>query len=105
MDLQGSRDGSNNLAITWTRRTRAFGGELTDGGTVLLDGVENYTLEMLDGPAGAVVTTIEDVLTNSYTYTAAAQTSDGYTPGNPIDVKVYQTSPLYGRGKGEEQEL
>jgi hypothetical protein len=105
IDVIGLRDGSNNLTIEWTRRSRSFGAELNDGGTPLVDDLELYDVEILDGPAGSVLRTFSDVTVNSQVYTAAQQTTDGLTPGDPVDVKIYQISPIYGRGKGEEEEV
>lgn len=36
--------------------------------------------------------------TPDWTYTAAMQTADGLTPGNPIHLKIYQVSAVSGRG-------
>lgn len=50
--VAGSRDGSDNLTLTWIRRTRV-GGEWLDGtGTVpVSEGAEAYEVDILDGPA------------------------------------------------------
>lgn len=91
-----SRDASNNITFTIDRRTRAFGGEFDSGGTPLVDDVEIYDLEIGSAP----IRTFSDINGPSQVYTAAEQTADGLTPGALISVvKVYQISPIYGRGK------
>lgn len=101
--LTGSRDGGNNLTIGWTRRTRYAGDWLNNSGAVPLNEVsEAYEIDILSGVT--VVRTI--TWTGSYdgdgnpteTYSAANQTTDGLTPGDPVDVKIYQMSGTVGRG-------
>ena len=95
VQIAGSRDGSNNLTSTWIRRARLYA-EWTDGVDVPLDEPsEAYELDVLDGVT--VVRTIT-AISPSVTYTAAQQTSDGLTPGDPVAVNVYQISSRVGRG-------
>jgi hypothetical protein len=96
--IEGDRDGSDNLTITWVRRTRR-GGELRGGtGTVpLSEDAEAYEVEILDG-GGDVVRTITDLASPTASYSAADQTTDGLTPGDPVAVRVYQMSGRVGRG-------
>jgi hypothetical protein len=101
-DINATRDGSNNLTIGWKRRSRAFGSEFVEGGVPLVDDVEEYDVEILDAPGGNVIRTFEGNTTPFALYTAAAQTADGLTPGDPVDVKIYQVSPIYHRGKALE---
>lgn len=101
--LTGARDGSNNLTIGWTRRTR-YGGRGLVGPTPLNEAVEAYEIDVLSGLT--VVRTITwvpgtydgDGLPTA-SYSAAEQTTDGLTPGNPVSVVVYQTSQDVGRGQ------
>jgi hypothetical protein len=160
VDAVGSRDGSNNLTITWIRRTRiAEGlqdaqdeplGEDTEaysvfvraGATKTITAVSNATAAVITSAAHGysasdtvilvgikgmpalegVVVVISAVTTNTFTvpvdtsgmpayvssgtaekilrtinvtaqtavYSAANQTSDGLTPGNPISVAIAQ---------------
>lgn len=101
-DVRGARDGSNNLTITWERRTR-YSGPMLDGlDTVPLnEESEAYEVDILDAN-GDVVRTIDGLSSETAAYSAANQTSDGFTPGDPIDVVVYQLSALVGRGFGAE---
>jgi hypothetical protein len=97
--VEGTRDGSNNLTITWTRRTR-MNGEWIDGGDVALgETSESYDIDVYDG--STVVRTIE-ATSETATYTAAQQTADGLTPGDQVDVIVYQISSVVDRGFGTE---
>ncbi|MFP3944751.1 MAG: phage tail protein, partial [Alphaproteobacteria bacterium] len=62
-NVQGSRDGSNDLTLTWSRRAR-LGGQLTDGvGAQLVETTESYEVDVLDGPGGSVVRTIDSGIT------------------------------------------
>ena len=100
--LTGARDGSNNLTIGWTRRTR-YGGRGLAGPTPLHEAVEAYEIDVYSGLS--VVRTISwvpgtyDVDGNpTAAYSAAHQTADGLTPGNPVSIKVFQISSDVGRG-------
>jgi hypothetical protein len=102
--MTGSRDGSNNLTIGWTRRTR-FGGDWQNntGSVPLNEDSEAYEIDILSG-----VTVLRTITWTPGTYdtdgnptaaySAANQTTDGLTPGNPVSVKIYQISAQVGRG-------
>lgn len=93
--IAGSRDGSNNLTITWVRRTRK-GGIVRDFKDVpVSEESEAYEVDVMDG--STVLRTIE-VTSETASYTAAQQTSDGLTPGDPVEVNIYQLSATMGRG-------
>jgi hypothetical protein len=96
-DLAGTRDGSNNLSLTWTRRTR-IGGEWLDGIEVvpLSEDSEAYQIDIYSGLT--VVRTIAVAGSPAASYSAAQQTADGLTPGNPVTLKCYQMSGEVGRG-------
>ncbi len=95
--IAGSRDGSNNLTITWIRRTRIFGGWADLADVPLGETEELYSVDVYDG--ATVVRTIS-VTAETASYTAAQQTTDGLTPGNDVDIIVYQISSVTGRGFG-----
>lgn len=94
VNLAGTRDGSNNLTITWKRRSRIGYGTL-NAIVPLGETVESYSLDVMSG--ATVVRTIASA-TQTAAYSAANQTTDGFTPGNPITVNVYQISATVGRG-------
>lgn len=98
-NIAGARDGSNNLTITWTRRSRIWGGWSIVTPPPLGEATELYDVEIWD----TGFTTLERTITPQPTsetasYSAAEQTSDGFTPGDPVGVIVYQISADVGRG-------
>jgi hypothetical protein len=97
--LRGTRDGSNNLTMTFIPRTR-IGGEWRDfinapiGELAELYDVEIYS----SGAFTTLLRTLTGLTSATASYTAAQQTTDGYTPGNTIYVRVFQVSATVGRG-------
>ena len=93
--IKGVRDSSNNLAITWIRRTRK-GGLLVDYKDVdLAELSEAYEIDILSGTT--VVRTISTT-TTSINYSAANQILDFGTVQASVNVKIYQISGYVGRG-------
>lgn len=95
--IDGSRDGSNNLTITWSRRSRRIAAALWT--PVLEEDSEKYLVYIMNG---AAIVRIFNPVTETELYTAAEQTSDGFTPGDPITVKIYQVSATVGNGYESE---
>ena len=97
-DVRVTLDASNNATLTWKRRsrriTRLFAPALTPREELL----EEYQVEFLNGP-----TPIRSTLPTTETegYTAAEQTSDGLTPGDPITFKLSQSSDVLTEGKSQ----
>jgi len=102
--LTGLRDSSNNLTISWKRRSRTLHKVLLQVAP-MLEARERYEIDILDTPGGNVLRTIEVEDATSVVYTAAQQTTDGFAPGNPIPIDIYQLSDLVGRGTGREVTL
>lgn len=96
--IHGERDGSNNLALTAVRRTRISAPDLGEGPVPLGEETEAYEVDILDGVD--VVRTISISGAPAATYTAAEQTADGLTPGDPVSLVWYQLSTVRGRGRG-----
>lgn len=95
VNVTGSRDGSNNLTIGFTRRGR-IGYEMTSGTDIpLSEESESYSVDIMNG--SDVLRTIATT-TQTASYTAAQQTTDGLTPGDPVTVRVFQISATVGRG-------
>lgn len=97
---RASRDGSNNLTGTFARRTRLSTRLLSSAGssTPLGESSESYEIDVYaDGTFTTVVRTITST-TETFTYSAANQTGDGFTPGDPIPLRIYQLSAVVGRG-------
>jgi len=106
--ITGSRDISNNLTIQWQRRVRLGAKNIAGGRLGLAEDTESYDVVIVDG-SGNVKRTFANVVPNSgpdwvspafphQLYSAANQTSDGFTPGDPIHVILYQNSVQVGRG-------
>lgn len=92
---RGARDSSNNLTITWKRRTRGFAPGIGYGSVALDEAAESYQIDIMSG--STVLRTITTT-TTSASYTAAQQTADGLTPGNTVSIRIYQMSAARGRG-------
>jgi uncharacterized membrane protein YgcG len=91
--VRGARDGSNNLTVTAIRRTRIGWQWVDNVDAPLGETSENYKMDVYSGMT--VVRTITNT-TLLFSYTAAQQTADGLTPGNPVHVKLYQKSGSTG---------
>ena len=101
--IAGSRDGSNDLTITWIRRNRLFGEWRSSVGVPMSEDSEAYEVDIIGDSSGDVLRTITGLSSPTATYTAAQQTTDGITPGDPVIVRVYQISALIGRGFAAEE--
>jgi hypothetical protein len=100
VNFSGSRDGSNNLTISWVRRTRLFTTGLGGGPVPLGEESESYEIDIHIGST-IVIRTLTST-SPSIVYTAAEQTADGITPGNPVNGEGFQMSATTGRGHGQE---
>lgn len=102
-DLSAVLSGSD-IILGWFRRTRYLS-ELVDSvdDTDLDEQTEEYEVEVLDGPGGAVVRTFTGLTADTQTYTASQISTDfGSTP-TTLTFKVYQIGLLVGRGFAAEQ--
>jgi hypothetical protein len=97
---RGTRDTSGNLTATWQRRTRLgcrYGGAM--GVSIPLgEDVEKYEIDIY---ANNTYTTVLRTITansESAEYTAAQQTTDFGSAQAQVYVKIYQISPIVGRG-------
>jgi hypothetical protein len=96
--LAGQRDGSNNLTINWVRRTR-IGGEWRDYVDVQVgEATLAFDVEVWNSDYSTLIRTISGVNNVTTDYTAADQTTDGITPGDPVYLRIYQISAVVGRG-------
>lgn len=95
VSVVGVRDVSNNLTVTWIRRSRLRSPGLGNGPVPLGEATEAYEVDIFSG--ASVVRTIT-ATTPTISYSAAEQTSDGLTPGNPVTMRIYQLSDVAGRG-------
>lgn len=98
INFAGARDGSNNLTMTFERQTRAIWSVASGVEAPLLEGQEVYEIDILDASGGAVVRTITVTDAQTASYTAAEQTTDGLTPGDPVYFEAYMIDEVVGRG-------
>ena len=93
--IDGERDGSGNLTVTWTRRTRVGWNSLSQDPVPLSEDSEAYSIDVMNG------STVARTLTStspSVTYSAADQAMDFGSPPAAVALKVYQISAQVGRG-------
>jgi hypothetical protein len=103
--IGGAFDSSNDMVISWFRRTR-LGGSYGSGAYALTDGMngplseqtEAYQIDILNS-GGTVVRTIQ-ATTASAVYTAGQQTTDFGSVQSSYQIRVYQMSAAIGRGFG-----
>lgn len=101
--VAASRDGFGAITITWQRRARKNG--VPPLWTVPLDETaELYEVDILDAPGGDVVRTLS-VTSETATYSALDQVADFGSTQDPVNVVVYQVSPVIGRGFGRVASL
>ncbi len=91
--VRGIRNGTNDLTISWIRRSRITATPLWT--PALCEEEELYEIHIM---AGAPIVRIIQASTNSVIYSSSQQTIDGITPGDPIEIKIYQISATVGRG-------
>lgn len=100
VDLRADRDGSNNVTFTWQRRTRL---SIRMTGTLgisvpLGEDSEAYKLEIYTDTSPQTLLRTITASSETASYSAADQTADGLTPGDPINATVYQVSSAVGAG-------
>lgn len=103
-NLDAVIDGSD-IDISWVRRTRLSAPWKNNGSAVeapLGESTELYKVEILDGPAGSVLRTFDDVTTEAKTYAAADITTDFGSMPAALSFKVYQWSAVVGWGYAAE---
>jgi hypothetical protein len=100
--ILAGRDGSGNLAISWTRRSRIDQGWILPAEAPLLETTEAYEIDVYDG--ADVVRTIEVSEATTATYTATDQATDFGSAQSSIDIIIYQLGRL-GRGIGRSATL
>jgi hypothetical protein len=97
---RGERDVSNNLTITWQRRTRLscrYGGAM--GVSIPLgENIEQYEIDIYDDNTYTTVLRAITATSESAEYTAAQQTTDFGSAQAQVYVKIYQISQTVGRG-------
>lgn len=98
-DVEIDRDGSNNATITVRRRTRLSHRFLREGiDTPLGEADESYSVDAYEDGTYTTVAATFTFTGASGSFTAAAQTTAGLTPGNTLYLAVHQLSAVVGRG-------
>jgi hypothetical protein len=97
--IEAEFDGSNNLDITWIRRTRIGGDNWEVNEVPLNEESEAYEVDVMDG--GNVVRTLSST-SETVQYTSAQQTTDWGSVQASYVVRVYQISSSFGRGEYRE---
>ncbi len=90
--------GSNDIFLTWQRRDR-LGQQWIASPQPMSEDQELYDVDILDALGTTVLRSINSITTPQYTYSAANQATDGFTPPiAELKVNVYQRSVNMGRG-------
>jgi hypothetical protein len=102
-NLRGEYNEDEDLVISWTRRMKYARGIFSEKVLPADETPETYEVDILSGSileGSTVVRTIEVTEATTVTYDAGTIASDGFIPGYPIGVAVYQVSQVAGRGPG-----
>ena len=103
--IGGTRDGGNNLTIQWVRSDRAYT-SIVDGVDIgfadtdilfevdIRNAADTATLRTISVPITTPLALLGTITTE---YSAADQTTDGLTPGDLVNVRIYQVN-FIGRG-------
>lgn len=90
---------TNDIAIAWTRRTRAVWRVLGTVAAPLLDTAEAYEVEIWNDAETLVLRTEPVSAATTFAYTSAMQTTDFGAPHANVRTRVYQIHSLVGRSK------
>lgn len=98
--VKGTRDGDQNLTITWVARSRARARLLGPARPrACFCEEDRWWLDLYDPAAPTVILRTVEVFDATETiYTAAQQTADGFTPGDPVEVDIARYSKILGIG-------
>lgn len=103
--LAAARNGSNDVTLTWLRRSRANTRLLSGEDVPLVEAFEAYEVEIYSDDTFATVVRVIETDQPECTYSAADQTADGLTPGDPVSVRIYQLGDIVRRGNAAEATL
>ncbi len=96
---------AGDLTIRWTRRSAQLAADSWGGLEVPLgEELEAYEVEILDG---ATVKRVLSTATTSAVYTAASRPPIGArcSPGDTLDIRIFQLSALVGRARPRPSRL
>lgn len=100
-DIAGTYDVSDNLTITWARRSKKFVGPFNSAPLSSDENPLTYYLEFRRGGEESDPVRVVTTTTASYTYSSADMTTDGFNPSDPdnlVNVWIYQVSSEVGLG-------
>jgi hypothetical protein len=102
VDLTYEWDSSDNLTVTWNRRSKKFSRLFSPAPLSADENPMQFLIEVKQG--GPLATPVRSVVVNEekFVYSAADMTADGYSPSTPgtiVKVYVYQLSSEVGRGQ------
>lgn len=101
--VKAKRQG-DDIVLSWIRRDRVYrnwGRPITE--KLNSESIEKYEIDIINPTDGKVIRTVHDIMTPSYTYTAADQTADfGASVTSRLTLMVVQVGAHVGRGFGEK---
>lgn len=92
---------NNDVIISWVRRSR-LPDSASDWEAPLDESIERYEIDIFDTDETTILRTIVINDTNTYTYTAASQTTDFGGVISSLTVEIFQMSLTFGRGVGRK---
>jgi hypothetical protein len=96
---------SNDLVVTWIRRTRVNGNSWEVVEVPLGEENERYNLRVLDAGGATVLRSVEGLTTPTFTYTTAMQTADFGSVQSSYKIEVAQLSTSYGEGSARRETI
>lgn len=98
--MEGVRDASGNLTVTWLRRARGSAEWLDYVDAPLNETAESYDVEVMDGEV--VVRSYSALAAPEIVYSAAEQVADFGAVQSSVALRIYQRSSVVGRGYAAE---
>lgn len=93
--IEGERDMSGNLSVSWIRRARLNAG-WQDGFDVPLDEPsESYQVFVFTDGTRSALARVDNVSSPAWAYSAADQATDFGSPQDEIHLSIYQVTPAY----------
>jgi hypothetical protein len=96
--IASSRDGSNNITITWARRDRLYQGSISGTDLPNSESILSFRLEFYDITGVTFLFARQVDNAETYLLTATEQTSLSLTPGGILTMKICQVSATVGYG-------
>lgn len=108
--ITSTRDSSDDITVDVFRRPRAPIDIFSTMNALLLETTERFSIDVYDHPKSSIVATYDSTVDTgmfsgggssptTFSYTAAQQTTDGLTAGNPVNLEIFQVTGTLGRGQ------